>query len=55
VQNRQLQTWLSEDEYAQIEAERQEQFGLRCELKDKSSDFKRYEEKVKQATFKVTT
>ena len=25
VQNRQLQTWLSEDEYAQIEAEWQEQ------------------------------
>ena len=34
VQNRQLQTWLSVDEYAQIEAERQEQLELREELND---------------------
>ncbi len=47
VQNRQLQTWLSEDEYAQIEAEWQEQLELREELKDKPSDLKRYEEKLK--------
>jgi hypothetical protein len=47
VQNRQLQTWLSDDEYAQIEAEWQEQLGLRCELKDKPSDLKRYEEKLR--------
>jgi hypothetical protein len=32
VQNRQLQTWLSDDEYAQIEAEWQEQLELREEL-----------------------
>ena len=51
VQNRQLQTWLSEEEYAQIEAEWQEQLELRDELKDKPSDLKRYEEKLKQATF----
>ena len=51
VQNRQLQTWLSEDEYAQIEAEWQEQLALRSELKDKPSELKRYEEKHKQATF----
>ena len=51
VQNRQLQTWLSEDEYAQIEAEWQEQLELREELKDKPSDLRRYEEKLKQATF----
>ena len=51
VQNRQLQSWLSEDEYAQIEAEWQEQLELRDELKDKPSDLKRYEEKLKQATF----
>lgn len=50
VQNRQLQTWLSDDEYAQIEAEWQEQLGLRCELKDKPSDLKRYEEKLKEAS-----
>ena len=51
VQNRQLQTWLSEDEYEQLEYEWQEQLELRGELKDKPSDLKRYEEKLKQATF----
>ena len=51
VQNRQLQAWLSEDEYEQIECEWQEQLELRSELKDKPSDLKRYEEKLKQATF----
>jgi len=49
VQNRQLQTWLSEDEYAQLEAEWQEQLALRETLKDKPSDLKRYEEKLKEA------
>ena len=38
VQNRQLQTWLSEDEYVEIEAEWQEQLELRNELKNKPSD-----------------
>jgi len=42
VQNRQLQTWLSEDEYKQLEYEWQEQLELRSELKDKPSDQKRY-------------
>ena len=51
AQNRQLQTWLSENEYAQLEAEWQEQLELRSELKDKPSDLKRYEEKLKKATF----
>ena len=51
VQNRQLQTWLSEEEYEQLEFEWQEQLELREELKDKPSDLKRYEEKLKQATF----
>ena len=51
VQNRQLQTWLSEDEFAQLEYEWKEQLELRSELKDKPSDLKRYEEKLKQATF----
>jgi tetratricopeptide (TPR) repeat protein len=51
VQNRQLQTWLSEEEYEQFEYEWQEQLELRNELKDKPSDLKRYEEKLKQATF----
>ena len=51
VQNRQLQTWISEHEYEQLEYEWQEQLELRIELKDKPSDLKRYEEKLKQATF----
>ena len=51
VQNRQLQTWLNEEEYEQLEYEWQEQLELRSELKDKPSDLKRYEEKLKQATF----
>ena len=51
VQNCQLQTWLSADEYAQIEAEWQEQLELRSELKDKPSDLKRYEAKLREATF----
>ena len=51
MQNRQLQTWLSEDEYAQLEYEWQEQLELRSELKDKPSDLKRYEEKLRKATF----
>ena len=51
VQNRQLQTWLSKDEYAQLEAEWQEQLELREELKDKPGELKRYEEELKQATF----
>lgn len=51
VQNRQLQTWLNEDEYTQFEYEWQEQLELRSELKDKPSDLKRYEEKLREATF----
>ena len=51
VQNRQLQTWLSEDEYAQLEYEWKEQLELRSELKDKPSNLKRYEEKLREATF----
>jgi len=51
VQNRQLQTWLSEQEYEQLDYEWQEQLELRSEIKDKPSDLKRYEEKLKQATF----
>ena len=51
VQNRQLQTWLSEEEYEQLEYEWQEQLELRDELKDKPRELKRYEEKLKQATF----
>jgi hypothetical protein len=49
VQNRQLQTRLSADEYAQIEVEWLEQLELREELKDKPSELKRYEDKLKEA------
>jgi len=51
VQNRQLQTWLNEEEYKQFECEWKEQLEMRSELKDKPSDLKRYEEKLKKATF----
>ena len=50
MQNRQLQTWLSEGEYAQVDIEWKEQLELREALKDKPDDLKRYEEKLKQAT-----
>jgi len=49
VQNRQLKTWLSEGEYAQVDIEWQEQLEIREELKDKPSELKRYEEKLKEA------
>jgi hypothetical protein len=42
---------MSEDEYAQLELEWQEQLELREELKDKPSDLKRHEEKLKQAQY----
>lgn len=51
VQNRQLHTLLSEDDYAQVNIEWQEQLELREELKDKPNELKRCEEKLKQATF----
>ena len=51
VQNRQLQTWLRENEYAEIETSWKEQLELREELKEKPSELKRYEEKLKRATF----
>jgi len=49
VQNRQLQTWLSEDEYAQVDIEWDTQKHFRVELKDKPSELKRYEDKLKEA------
>ena len=45
VQNRQLQTWLSKDEFEQLEYGWKEQLELRSELKDKPTDLKRYEER----------
>ena len=49
VQNRQLQTWLSDDEYEQIVAEWDTQKLFREELRDKPSELKRYEDKLKEA------
>jgi hypothetical protein len=49
VQNRQLQTWLSADEYEQIAAEWDTQKNFREELKDKPTDLKRYQDKLKEA------
>ena len=49
VQNRQLQTWLIEDEYEQIAVEWDTQKHFREELKDKPTELKRYEDKLKEA------
>jgi hypothetical protein len=49
VQNRQLQTWLNTDEYEQIAAEWDTQKHFREELKDKLTELKRYEDKLKEA------
>ena len=49
VQTRQLQTWLSDDEYEQIAAEWDTQKLFREELKDKPDELKRYEDKLKEA------
>ena len=53
VQNRQLQTWLSDDEYEQMAAEWDTQKLFREELKDKPSELKRYEDKLKEAIIKL--
>ena len=42
---------LSDDEYAAIDAEWQEQLALREELKEKPIELKRYEKKLRDATF----
>jgi len=49
VQNRQLQTWLSDDEYEEIASEWDTQKHFREELKDKPAELKRYEDKLKEA------
>ena len=49
VQNRQLQRWLTEGEYEQIELEWGTQKDLRTELKYKPEELKRYEVKLKEA------
>ena len=49
VWNRQLQSWLSADEYEQLAADWDTQKQLREEFKDKPSELKRYEDKLKEA------
>ena len=49
MQNRQLQTWLSDDEYEQIASEWDTQKLFREELKDKPEELKRYDNKLKEA------
>lgn len=51
MQNRPLHTCLSENECTQKNALCQEQLELREELQDNSSELKRYEEQLTQATF----
>ena len=51
VHNRQLQTWLSEEEYEKIATEWDAQKQFRDELKDKPEELKRYEDKLKGAIF----
>ena len=51
VQNRQLQRWLLEDEYAELGLAWQEQQELRLEMADKPSDLVKYEKKLTKAIF----
>lgn len=51
VQNRQLQTWLSEEAFAQFEDDWREQQKLREELKDKPDAILEYEKRLMAATF----
>ena len=51
VQNRDLETWLGEAEYAHYEYECQTQAELRYELKNKPSSVLEYERRLKRALF----
>ena len=51
VQNRQLATWLIEEEYEIFESDWESQQQIREELKEKPDELKRYENKLHQATF----
>ena len=54
VQNRQLATWMTDDEYESYESEWESQKQIREELKEKPNELKRYEDKLKQAIFNYT-
>ena len=49
VQNRRLAKWLTEEEYESVESDWESQQQIREELKDKPSELKRDEEKLKEA------
>ena len=49
VQNRHLQTWVTEDECSKIATEWDTKKQFREELKDKPSELKHYEDKLKEA------
>ena len=51
VQNRQLATWLTEEEYKIFESDWESQQQIKEELKDKPDELRRYENKLHQATF----
>ena len=51
VQNRQLATWLTEQEYVQFESEWENQQQIRKELEENPDGLRRYEDKLKQAIF----
>jgi len=51
MQNRRIQTWLTETEYEGFESDWESQQQIREELKDKAYEIKRYENKLHQATF----
>jgi hypothetical protein len=51
VQNRQLQTWLTEEEFAEFESRWAEQRELRAELKRKPSSIVKYEVLLKRGLF----
>jgi len=55
VQNRQLQTCLSDDKYKQLASEWDTQKLFREELKDKPDELKRYEDKLKEAYIEAGT
>lgn len=51
VQNRMLQTWLTQSEYAEFESDWLQQLEFRKELKDKPAKIKEYEAQLKKAIF----
>ena len=51
MQNRRLATWLTEEEYESFESDWESQQQIREELRDKSDELKRYEDKLGKAIF----